>query len=156
MLTRLFLASVRANAGRTTLSVAGIALGVALGLAVHLINQSAISEMQQASRTLSGDADLSIRAGRESLGGFDENVFATVLAAPGVAVASPILEVDASPFVAVTGADTGNGGRGRRAIRFIRIDGFCAARFQPGFSPQLNAGGDRLAALPPRHVFLKS
>src|SRR5258706_10344403 len=133
MLTRLFLASVRANAGRTTLSVAGIALGVALGLAVHLINQSAISEMQQASRTLSGDADLSIRAGRESLGGFDENVFATVLAAPGVAVASPILEVDASPFVAVTGADTGNGGGDRRAIRFIRIH----VIFPPPLPPRL-------------------
>src|SRR5258706_1256609 len=154
MLTRLFLASVRANAGRTTLSVAGIALGVALGLAVHLINQSAISEMQQASRTLSGDADLSIRAGRESLGGFDENVFATVLAAPGVAVASPILEVDASPFVAVTGADCGNGGRDIRTIRFIGIDVFRAARLQPGFAAELNAGEDRLAALRPGNVFL--
>src|SRR5258706_301033 len=107
MLTRLFLASVRANAGRTTLSVAGIALGVALGLAVHLINQSAISEMQQASRTLSGDADLSIR-----------------------------------------------GGRDRRTIRFIGIDVFRAARLQPGFAAELNAGEDRLAALRPGNVFL--
>src|SRR5260221_1933403 len=154
MLTRLFLASVRANAGRTTLSVAGIALGVALGLAVHLINQSAISEMQQASRTLSGDADLSIRAGRESLGGFDENVFATVLAAPGVAVASPILEVDASPFVAVTGADTGNGGRDRRTIRFIGLHRFSAARLPAGLAPQLNPGEDRPAGPAARHGFL--
>src|SRR5258706_4739330 len=140
MLTRLFLASVRANAGRTTLSVAGIALGVALGLAVHLINQSAISEMQQASRTLSGDADLSIRAGRESLGGFDENVFATVLAAPGVAVASPILEVDASPFVAVTGADTGNGGGGKRADPFLGHRRISAPGLPPGLFPPAQPG----------------
>ncbi len=150
MLTRLFVASVRANVGRTALSVAGIALGVALGLAVHMINQSAISEMQQAARTLSGDADLSIRAGRESLGGFDENVFATVLAAPGIAVASPVLELDALPV----GAATGIGGRSRQSIHIIGIDIFRAARLQPGFVGELNAGEDRLAALQPGNVLL--
>ena len=150
MLTRLFIASVRANVGRTALSVAGIALGVALGLAVHMINQSAISEMQQASRTLSGDADLSIRAGRESLGGFDESVFATVLAAPGIAVASPVLELDALPV----GAATGIGGRSRQSIHIIGIDIFRAARLQPGFVGELNVGEDRLAALQPGNVLL--
>ncbi len=150
MLTRLFIASVRANIGRTALSVAGIALGVALGLAVHIINQSAISEMQQASRTLSGDADLSIRAGRESLGGFDENVFAAVLATPGVAVASPVLELDALP----RGAATSMGGRNRQSIHVIGIDIFRAVRLQPAFAVEMNAGEDRLAALQPGNVFL--
>ena len=150
MLTRLFFASVRANAGRTALSVAGIALGVALGLAVHVINQSAISEMQQASRTLSGDADLSIRAGRESLGGFDERVFETVLADPRAAVVSPVLELDALPV----GAATGIGGRSRQSIHFIGIDMFRAVRLQPGFVGELNAGEDRLALLQPNNVFL--
>ena len=99
MLTRLFIASIRANLGRTALSVAGIALGVALGLAVHVINQSAISEMQQASRTLSGDADLALRGGRASIGGFDERILETLLNDERIAVASPVLEMSATPEV---------------------------------------------------------
>ncbi len=97
MLAKLFIASIRANLGRTLLSVAGIALGVALGLAVHVINQSAISEMQQATRTLSGDADLTLRGGRASAGGFDEAVLETLLTdariAPLIAIASPIVDM---------------------------------------------------------------
>ena len=161
MLTRLFLASVRANAGRTALSVAGIALGVALGLAVHLINQSAISEMQQASRTLGGDADLTIRAGRESLGGFDENVFATVLAATGVAVASPVLEVDAPPVNADGSGVQRAGQYGKASIKFIGIDVLRAARLQPGFMGEVDkntntdsSDDQRFAALQPDNVFI--
>ena len=161
MLTRLFLASVRANAGRTALSVAGITLGVALGLAVHVINQSAISEMQQASRTLGGDADLTIRAGRESLGGFDENVFASVLATAGVAVASPVLEVDAAPVNAEGTGIQRAGQYGKASIKFIGIDVLRAARLQPGFIGEVDKGtsadssdDQRFAALQPDQVFI--
>ena len=133
LLTSLFIASVRANPGRTALSVAGIALGVTLGLAVHVINESAIGEMQQASRTLGGDADLSIRAGRESLGGFDQSVFETVLADPAVAVASPVLETDAPPVAELMATDANRIQRAKKSIKFIGIDVLRAARLQPGF-----------------------
>ncbi len=145
MLTRLFIASIRANLGRTALSVAGIALGVALGLAVHVINQSAISEMQQASRTLSGDADLALRGGRASIGGFDERILETFLNDERIAVASPVLEMSATPESF------------RQAIKFIGIDIFQAARLQPGFVGEMfdqNASANRYAVLEPNQLFL--
>ena len=55
------------RAGRTLLSVAGIALGVALGFAVSLINRSAVEEMAAGTRSLSGEADLEVRGGRAGL-----------------------------------------------------------------------------------------
>src|SRR5437899_2886203 len=47
--------------GRLALSVLAIALGVALGYAVQLINQAAINEFAAAVQTLSGEADLAVR-----------------------------------------------------------------------------------------------
>ena len=125
MLTRLFIASIRANLGRTTLSVAGIALGVALGSAVHVINQSAISEMQQATRTLSGDADLTLRGGRASISGFDEGVLETLRNDERIAVASPVVEMNLVP--------ENQAGSNKQSIKFMGIDVFQAARLQPGF-----------------------
>lgn len=113
MLAKLFLASLRANLGRTLLALAGIALGVALGLAVHVINQSAIGEMQQAARTLSGDADLSIRAGRANAGGFDEKLLEMVAADERVQMASPVIEADA-----IYSDDASNTGTGGAILRF--------------------------------------
>ena len=40
--------------GRAALSVLGIALGVALGFAVHLINRAAVNELAAGVRTLAG------------------------------------------------------------------------------------------------------
>src|SRR3972149_6972934 len=78
--------------GRTLLSVVGIALGVALGFAVHLINRAAVNELAAGVRTLAGEADLEVRGGRA---GFPEALYAQLSRLPGVAVASPVLEVEA-------------------------------------------------------------
>jgi putative ABC transport system permease protein len=102
--------------GRTVLSVVGIALGVALGFAVHLINRSAIEELAAAVRTLAGDADLEVRGGRE---GFPETLFVRLARMPDVAVASPVLELEA-----------GLAG-GERVIRLIGLDPLRAAQLQP-------------------------
>ncbi|HEY8069677.1 MAG TPA: hypothetical protein VIF38_12410, partial [Burkholderiales bacterium] len=60
---------------RTLLSVLGIALGVALGFAVHLINRAAVNELASGVRTLAGEADLEVRGGR---GGFPEALYARI------------------------------------------------------------------------------
>ena len=149
MLTRFFIASIRANLGRTTMSVAGIALGVALGSAVHVINQSAISEMQQATRTLSGDADLALRGGRASISGFDEGVLETLRGDERIAVASPVVEMNLVP--------EDQAGNNKQSIKFIGIDIFQAARLQPGFVGEVsdtNSRADRFATLQPSQVFL--
>src|SRR6266481_6402509 len=60
----LLLAPLSQHKGRLALSVLAIALGVALGYAVQLINQAAINEFAAAVQTLSGEADLAVKGPR--------------------------------------------------------------------------------------------
>ncbi|MEG1834170.1 MAG: FtsX-like permease family protein [Burkholderiaceae bacterium] len=77
---------------RLAVQVLAIALGVALGWAVHLINSSALAEFATAVRHVTGQADAAIAGPRE---GFDEAVYARALAHPDIEIASPVLEIDA-------------------------------------------------------------
>ncbi|MBL8472011.1 MAG: ABC transporter permease [Rhodocyclaceae bacterium] len=105
--------------GRILLAVLAIAAGVALGLGVALVNQSALAEFEHGMRTLSGSADLEIRAGRE---GFDEALYPRLARLPGVEVASPGLEissrVDGQPATAPP-------------LLLLGLDVFQHARLQP-------------------------
>jgi putative ABC transport system permease protein len=112
----LFLGALRQSKGRLALSLSAIALGVALGYAVQLVNQSAINEFAQAVQTLSGTADLEIRGPRA---GFDEALFPRLARAPEVAVASPVVE-----------AEVRVAGRSDR-LRVLGVDVFRAALVQP-------------------------
>jgi len=111
---------------RTLLSVAGVALGVALGFGVHLVNRAAVEDLAAGVRALAGEADLEVRGGR---GGFPEALYAKLARLPGVAAASPALELDA-------------GLPGGGAIRLLGIDALRAAQLQPALfahQPQLRA-----------------
>ena len=124
------------NKARTVLSVIAIALGVALGYAVQLINQTAVNELTLGMQTLSGDADLDVRGPR---GGFAENIYPTIAVMPEVAVASPVVEVDAK---LTDRAD---------ALRIVGIDIFRAGYLQPGLIPPVT---DRFDALRSDVLFL--
>src|SRR5512136_416328 len=96
---------------RTLVQVLAIAVGVALGYAVHLINTAALSEFSSAVRAVTGQADASITGTRD---GFDEKLFERVLAQPSVELASPVLELDVpvlgfaenrAPLLPVVGLD---------------------------------------------------
>ena len=104
--------------GRVALTIACIALGVALAGAVQSVHTSALAEIDRAARVLSGKADLEIRGPRS---GFDERVFLDVAARDDVAVASPVVEVDA----ALAGREG--------TVRVMGIDAFRASRLQPAF-----------------------
>src|SRR5260370_21319257 len=116
MLRLLALTSSRRPRGRMALSVAGIALGVALGYGVHLVNRAAVSDVAAAVRALTGEADLEVRGARA---GFSESLYPRIARVPGVAVASPALELD----VGVAGAP--------RAPRRIRPHHLPPAGLQP-------------------------
>ncbi len=103
--------------GRAILALLGIACGVALGAAVHLINASARQEFEAAARALAGVADLVVRGPRQ---GFDEALYARIARVPGVAVASPAVEIEA------TLADR------RGSVKVLGLDIFRAAQVQPG------------------------
>jgi putative ABC transport system permease protein len=135
----LVLAPFLQHPGRLTLSVLAIALGVALGYAVQLINQAAINEFASAVQTLSGEADLAVRGPRA---GFDESLYPRLAALSEVAVASPVLEVEAKLA-----------GR-REPLRVLGLDIFRAARIQPFLAAR--GSGDRLDFLRPDRIFLSA
>lgn len=81
----------RAYPIRVVMAVLAIAMGVALGFAVHLINASALGEFDRALRTVSGDADLQVHA--TSAVGFDESLYPRLAHVSGIDVASPVIEL---------------------------------------------------------------
>ncbi len=110
---------LRQAPGRTLLAVLAIALGVALGFSVYLINRVAADEVQGASRSLFGLADLSVQSPGA---GFDESLFPRLLRVPGVAAASPVVEVQ----VRLPGRE--------RNLKVIGIDPFRALQLQPALA----------------------
>jgi putative ABC transport system permease protein len=83
----------RAHPLRALLAIVAIAVGVAMGFAIHLINAAAFNEFNAAVQSLAGQADVQV-AGREAL--FDEAIYPILATHAGVALASPVLEVDAA------------------------------------------------------------
>jgi putative ABC transport system permease protein len=77
---------------RAVLAVLGIALGVALGYGVWLVNRAAVEDIAAAVRSLAGEADLQVRGGR---GGFPEELYPQVARLPGVDWVNPALELEA-------------------------------------------------------------
>ena len=99
----------RARPGRALTAALAIAIGVALGLAVHLVNRSALDEFGRAVATVNGEADLQVRAAGAN--GFAEGLYPVLARTPGVAAASPVVEVQArlgradGPQITVLGLD---------------------------------------------------
>ena len=112
----LMLGEWRAHPGRALVTMAAIALGVALGFAIHLINAAAFNEFSAAARSLSGQADLQVR-GRQAF--FDESLYPRLAQHAGIEQANPVLELDA----------TLPGREG--ALNLLGIDVFRAARIAP-------------------------
>jgi putative ABC transport system permease protein len=125
-----------------------VVLGVALAFAVHLINQSALAEFSAAVRSVNGQPDFELRESHRSFGGgFDEGIYARVAAHPGVALASPVLELETYALNIA----------GRRvALRVIGLDALVAASLSPQLMPRPAASADRLSVLDPGAVFLNA
>jgi len=113
---------------RALLSIVGIALGVALGFGVHLMNRAAVDELAAAVRALSGDADLEVLGGR---GGFDEALYLRIARLPEVAVASPVLELQAGIAGAPGPTERSSASSAPSSIRVIGVDVLRAALLQP-------------------------
>jgi putative ABC transport system permease protein len=122
----------RAHPMRAVLAVTAIAVGVAMGFAIHLINAAAFNEFSAAIQSLAGQADLQV-AGREAQ--FDEAVYPRLATHDGVALASPVLEVDA--------ALAGRPG----SLKIVGLDALRASAISPDLAgvPQNGHGSDLLA-----------
>ncbi|HMA31660.1 MAG TPA: FtsX-like permease family protein [Casimicrobiaceae bacterium] len=102
--------------GRSLVAVVAIASGVALGYAVELVNRAAIGELVNGLATLSGAADLEVRGPQD---GFDEALYPRMAEDRDVAVASPVVEVEAT----IAGH--------RRPLPVIGVDAFRAMAINP-------------------------
>ncbi|WP_374576174.1 FtsX-like permease family protein [Phenylobacterium sp.] len=117
----------RAHPGRVVTAALAIAIGVALGFAVHLINASALNEFGRAVRAVNGEADLRVRA--VSPGGFDERLYPRLARAGGVAAASPVVELKAAA-------------PGGVSLTLVGLDALRAAQVTPSL-----ASGGRVAGV---------
>jgi len=122
----------RAHPMRAVLAVVAIAVGVAMGFAIHLINAAAFNEFSAAIQSLAGQADLQV-AGREAQ--FDESIYPRLARHEGVALASPVLEVDA--------ALSGKPG----SLKIVGLDALRAGQVSPDLVgvPEKGRGADVLA-----------
>ncbi len=132
---------LRQAPGRTILAILAIALGVALGFSVYLINRVAADEVQSASRALFGLADLSVQAAGA---GFDEALFPAIAALDGVAAASPAVEMQAR----LPGRD--------QTLKLVGIDPFRAAKMLPALAQVASRSSDGQALLAENALWLSA
>jgi putative ABC transport system permease protein len=121
----LLLAQLRESPTRLLVTVLAIALGVALGAAVYLVNSAALNEFGLATKRLVGEADVVVRGPRE---GFAEQLFTQLARDAAVSVASPVLELD----VALPGR--------RDTLKVLGVDPFRAATLQPALIGDIVGG----------------
>nr|WP_295370884.1 ABC transporter permease [uncultured Sphingosinicella sp.] len=140
----------RAHPMRFLLAGLAIAVGVALGFAVHVINRSAADAFGEAVRSVSGAADLQVRA--TSPLGFSENLYPRIFRLAPVADASPALEFNArvqdrQEPVSLVGIDVLRALTVTPALLGRRLD-----RREAGPASTRAAGAD--AALDPEAIYL--
>jgi putative ABC transport system permease protein len=121
----LVMAQLREQPGRLLVTVIAIALGVALGASVYLVNAAALNEFGLATKRLVGEADVVIRGPRE---GFPDSLFVRFARDPAVGVASPVLELE----VAMPGR--------REPLKVLGLDPFRAAALQPALIGDIGRG----------------
>ncbi len=135
----LLLAQLREQPARLCVTLAAIALGVALASSVYLVNAAALAEFSQATKRLVGEADIVVRG---PPGGFAESWFVRFARDPAVSVASPVLEIDA----ALPGH--------REPLKILGVDPFRAGALQPALIGDL--AGSTLPFLAGDGIFLSS
>ena len=131
---QLLWAEWRHHPWRQAAAVMAVALGVALAFAVQLINASALSEFETAVHAASGAPDFSVRP-RDGL--LPEDLYARVAMAPGVARASPVIDL----AVGLRGSD----GQSHPA-RLLGLDALVAPWISPGWLAQPEASSASSAA----------
>ena len=127
LFARLLRAEWRHHPWRQAAAVLAVALGVALAFAVQLINASALAEFETAVHAASGAPDFSVRP-RDGL--LPEDLYPRLALAPGVAQASPVVDLP----VGLRGAD----GQSHPA-HLLGLDALVAPWISPGWLVQPEA-----------------
>ncbi|WP_043006310.1 ABC transporter permease [Comamonas testosteroni] len=155
LLTSFSWLELRQHPWRTATALIAIMLGVALGFAVHVINQSALDEFSRAVRSVNGQPDLQLHAMQ---GGLPLALYPQVAQTPGVASAVPWVETT----VLLPGSSADPQTRGTQgatqgvSLRVLGSDALKLAPVAPALMPRLFEGGDRLDLFAPEAVFLNA
>lgn len=112
---------LRLKPGRTLLAVGGITCGIALYVAISIINQSTSGYFRESMGAVSGKATLNVSGGET---GFDEKLVEKIEAVEGVKAAVPVLEtrswlLTTNESVMVLGVDLFQ----ERAVRSYKSEG---------------------------------
>jgi putative ABC transport system permease protein len=134
LLPMLVAAEWRLHPWRQAAAVLAVALGVALAFAVQVINGSALAEFEQAVRAAGGTPDAAVRGTGAS---FDESLYPLVARLDGVAVASPVVEVE-------TAWRDGTGHA--QPVKVLGLDALLAPGISTGWLPLPAAAGASAAA----------
>ena len=130
----------RAHLWRQSAAWVAVALGVAMGLSVHLVNEAALQEFGSAVRAANGQPDASLRCEPACA----DDVFAALAQLPQVRSAHPV--------VAFSSYLPGRNGQ-RVAVQVLGVDGLTVAAVAPTLLPRAASGQERLALLGADSVF---
>ncbi len=133
----------RAHLLQALVAIIAIALGIALGFSIHLINSAAYNEFSTATKHLSGQSDLQVR-GTQAM--FDEILYPTLVQHKSIALANPVLEFDV--VVADKFADSRD-----NKLTILGTDMFRAINISPD-AIGISTDGDRLDGLSDDAIFL--
>lgn len=122
----------RAHPARLVAAILAIAVGVALGYAVHLVNRAALDSFARAISTVSGGADVQVRA--IAPGGFDETLYPRLARLPGLKGASPLVSLQAR--IAGQDSEAAPAPPVTRPITLLGADVLRAARLTPALVGQ--------------------
>ncbi|WP_417282848.1 FtsX-like permease family protein [Comamonas sp.] len=156
---------LRQHPWRTATALIAIMLGVALGFAVHVINQSALDEFSRAVRSVNGQPDLQLHAMQ---GGLPLDLYAQLAQTEGVALAVPWIETtvllprskqESNPDQApppTPGTRATAGSAPGTPLRVVGSDALKLAPVAPALMPRLFEGNNRLDLFAPDAVFLNA
>ena len=111
----------------TALSMLAIALGVALGYAIHLINDAALADFAQAMKSVQGEPDAVIIP-RDSAGHVPQALIDEIARDEAVALVAPVIE---------TSVRIGSAA----AVKLVGLDVFSAALLMPALLPRDGGAG---------------
>lgn len=149
LLSTFSMQELRHHPWRNASAVVAVMLGVALAFAVQLINASALAEFSSAVSSVNGQPDVELRARQ---GALPDTLLERVAAQPGVALASPVLELPVQVLDA----------RGQRvALKLLGVDALVVAGLSPALMPVADTAiGDvaprRFDLFAPDAVFLNA
>lgn len=118
---QLFAGALHDQPVKWLIATMSIAVGVGLGFAVHLIHKQALDQFNNGVRQFSGQADLQLLPHSALL---PETILEQLTALPEVAVASPVIDINAP----TQGMD--------KPLRWLGLDVFTAAAVTPNFIGQ--------------------